>query len=232
LSVGQYNVLEYKKNKWVSNIPFTMQFNTVTGAYENASGVDSVLDTVNSTLSNYVAVDECDDNPQSCGIFDPVGSFDGTEVFGDNVFDFVDDPSLNFGPDPFDTYQDTLTAGQTQEEFFGGSSLDDFNGMVADTFDGSTPDLFNGGSSLDDFGGGPELDMMEQEFDEVVVPEIEETYEEFTPEIEKQIVDVKKEENYTQPEVMSNSDDNLLIREDMIEVAVVKAAPVNSRSGS
>ena len=231
LSIGQYNVLEYKKNKWVSNIPFTMQFNTVTGAYENASGVDSVLDTVNSTLSNYVAVDECDDNPQSCGIFDPVGSFDGTEVFGDNVFDFVDDPSLNFGPDPFDTYQDTLTAGQTQEEFFGGSSLDDFNGMVADTFDGSTPDLFNGGSSLDDFGGGPELDMMEQEFDEVVVPEIEETYEEFTPEIEKQIVDVKKEENYTQPEVMSNSDDNLLIREDMIEVAVVKAAPVNSRSG-
>ena len=167
LSIGQYNVLEYKKNKWVSNIPFTMQFNTVTGAYENASGVDSVLDTVNSTLSNYVAVDECDANPQSCGIFDPVASFDGTEVFGDNVFDFVDDPSLNFGPDPFDTYQDTLTTGQTQEEFFGGPPIDDFtgsaptdnfDGMVADNFDGSMPDDFSGGPSPNEFTGGPSPD--------------------------------------------------------------------------
>lgn len=282
LSIGQYNVLEYKKNKWVSNIPFTMQFNTVTGAYENASGVDSVLDTVNSTLSNYVAVDECDDNPQSCGIFDPVASFDGTEVFGDNVFDFVDDPSLNFGPDPFDTYQDTLTTGQPQEEFFGGPPIDDFtgsapidnfDGMVADNFDGSTPDLFNGGPSPDEFTGGPspddfggptpgvfaggpeldmlpEIDMLEQEFDELVAEnnlpkesfeEIQEAYEEFTPEIEeieKQIAEekmkeefssVKKEENYAQTEDMSNFDDNLLITEDIVEVAnnnVVKAGPV------
>lgn len=289
LSIGQYNVLKYKQNNWVTNIPFVMKFNTVTGAYENASGVDSVLDTVNSTLSNYVAVDECEENPQSCGIFDPVASFDGTEVFGDNVFDFVDDPSLNFGPDPFDTYQETLTTGQATEEFFGGPALDEFSGglpvdnfdgMVADNFDGSTPDLFSGGPPPDDFSGGPppqdggpvpdifggpapggfaggpdpemlpELDMLEKEFDEFVAEndlpkesfeEIQEVYEEFAPEqeleeIEKQIAEemkeefssVKKEENYAQTEDMSNFDDNLLITEDVVEVAnnVVKAGPV------
>ena len=68
-------------------------------------------------------------------------------------------------------------------------------------------------------------------------------YEEFVPEqeleeIEKQIAEeimkeefssVKKEENYAQTEDMSNFDDNLLITEDIIEVAnnnVVKAGPV------
>tara|TARA_R110000765_G_scaffold36343_2_gene81288 strand:+ start:745 stop:3057 length:2313 start_codon:yes stop_codon:yes gene_type:complete len=288
LSAGQYNVLQFKQNEWNKDVPMVWTFNTLTGELNRGSGRSTFLDTVNSTLSNYVAVDECEADPKSCGIFDPVASFDGTEVFGDSVFDFVDDPSLNFGPDPFDTYQDTLTTGQATEEFFDGTPLDNFDGMVvdnfdgmvADNFDGSTPDIFSGGSSLQDggslsqdggppldnfdgtspggFAGGPdpemlqELDMLEQEFEEFVAEndlpkesfeEIQEVYEEFAPEqeleeIEKQIAEeimkeefssVKKEENYAQTEDMSNFDDNLLITEDIIEVAnnnVVKAGPV------
>ena len=288
LSAGQYNVLQFKQNEWNKDVPMVWTFNTLTGELNRGSGRSTFLDTVNSTLSNYVAVDECEADPKSCGIFDPVASFDGTEVFGDSVFDFVDDPSLNFGPDPFDTYQDTLTTGQATEEFFDGTPLDNFDGMVvdnfdgmvADNFDGSTPDIFSGGSSLQDggslsqdggppldnfdgtspggFAGGPdpemlqELDMLEQEFEEFVAEndlpkesfeEIQEVYEEFVPEqeleeIEKQIAEeimkeefssVKKEENYAQTEDMSNFDDNLLITEDIIEVAnnnVVKAGPV------
>ena len=288
LSAGQYNILQFKQNEWNKDVPMVWTFNTLTGELNRGSGRSTFLDTVNSTLSNYVAVDECEADPKSCGIFDPVASFDGTEVFGDSVFDFVDDPSLNFGPDPFDTYQDTLTTGQATEEFFDGTPLDNFDGMVvdnfdgmvADNFDGSTPDIFSGGSSLQDggslsqdggppldnfdgtspggFAGGPdpemlqELDMLEQEFEEFVAEndlpkesfeEIQEVYEEFVPEqeleeIEKQIAEeimkeefssVKKEENYAQTEDMSNFDDNLLITEDIIEVAnnnVVKAGPV------
>ena len=288
LSAGQYNVLQFKQNEWNKDVPMVWTFNTLTGELNRGSGRSTFLDTVNSTLSNYVTVDECEADPKSCGIFDPVASFDGTEVFGDSVFDFVDDPSLNFGPDPFDTYQDTLTTGQATEEFFDGTPLDNFDGMVvdnfdgmvADNFDGSTPDIFSGGSSLQDggslsqdggppldnfdgtspggFAGGPdpemlqELDMLEQEFEEFVAEndlpkesfeEIQEVYEEFVPEqeleeIEKQIAEeimkeefssVKKEENYAQTEDMSNFDDNLLITEDIIEVAnnnVVKAGPV------
>jgi len=288
LSAGQYNVLQFKQNEWNKDVPMVWTFNTLTGELNRGSGRSTFLDTVNSTLSNYVTVDECEADPKSCGIFDPVASFDGTEVFGDSVFDFVDDPSLNFGPDPFDTYQDTLTTGQATEEFFDGTPLDNFDGMVvdnfdgmvADNFDGSTPDIFSGGSSLQDggslsqdggppldnfdgtspggFAGGPdpemlqELDMLEQEFEEFVAEndlpkesfeEIQEVYEEFVPEqeleeIEKQIAEeimkeefssVKKEENYAQTEDMSNFDDNLLITEDIVEVAnnnVVKAGPV------
>ena len=297
LAAGQYNVLKYKQNGWNKDVPMVWKFNTQTGDFEDQYGDITTLATSNSNLSNYVAVDECDADPQSCGIFDPVASFDGTEVFGDNVFDFVDDPSLNFGPDPFDTYQDTLTTGQATEEFFGGPTLDEFagglpvdnfDGMVADNFDGSTPDNFDGsmaenfsggpppqeggspsqdggppldnfdGTSSGGFAGGPdpemlqELDMLEQEFEEFVAEndlpkesfeEIQEAYEEFAPEqeleeIEKQIAEeimkeefssVKKEENYAQTEDMSNFDDNLLITEDIVEVAnnnVVKAGPV------
>ena len=288
LSAGQYNVLQFKQNEWNKDVPMVWTFNTLTGELNRGSGRSTFLDTVNSTLSNYVAVDECEADPKSCGIFDPVASFDGTEVFGDSVFDFVDDPSLNFGPDPFDTYQDTLTTGQATEEFFDSTPLDNFDGMVvdnfdgmvADNFDGSTPDIFSGGSSLQDggslsqdggppldnfdgtspggFAGGPdpemlqELDMLEQEFEEFVAEndlpkesfeEIQEVYEEFVPEqeleeIEKQIAEeimkeefssVKKEENYAQTEDVSNFDDNLLITEDIVEVAnnnVVKAGPV------
>ena len=155
LSAGQYNVLQFKQNEWNKDVPMVWTFNTLTGELNRGSGRSTFLDTVNSTLSNYVAVDECEADPKSCGIFDPVASFDGTEVFGDSVFDFVDDPSLNFGPDPFDTYQDTLTTGQATEEFFDGTPLDNFDGMVvanfggmvADNFDGSTPDNFDGSTA-------------------------------------------------------------------------------------
>ena len=162
LAAGQYNVLKYKQNGWNKDVPMVWKFNTISGNFEDQNGNITALATSNN-ISSYVAVDECEADPKSCGIFDPVASFDGTEVFGDSVFDFVDDPSLNFGPDPFDTYQETLTAGQSNEDFFGGPPLeefsggppiDNFDGMIADNFDGSTPDNFDG-STAENFSGGP-----------------------------------------------------------------------------
>jgi hypothetical protein len=134
LSAGQYNVLKYKQNGWNKDIPMVLTFNTLTGNFEDQYGDITTLATSSSNLSNYVAVDECDADPQSCGIFDPVSSFNpGFDVPGDNIYDFVPD-TIFYTPDTY-TDQDQFNndyAAMTQmaddfgiDEYY--DSLPDFD---------------------------------------------------------------------------------------------------------
>jgi hypothetical protein len=134
LSAGQYNVLKYKQNGWNKDIPMVLTFNTLTGNFEDQYGDITTLATSSSNLSNYVAVDECDADPKSCGIFDPVSSFNpGFDVPGDNIYDFVPD-TIFYTPDTY-TDQDQFNndyAAMTQmaddfgiDEYY--DSLPDFD---------------------------------------------------------------------------------------------------------
>jgi hypothetical protein len=211
LSIGQYNVLEYKQNNWVTNIPFVMKFNTQTGDFEDQYGDITTLVTSNSNLSNYVAIDECETDPKSCGIFDPVGNFDGApDVYGDDIFDFVEGPPLDYGQEAFDTYQESLTLGPAAQDFFEDQYNEDPSffgyaeepeyGYVEEVFDGQ-PEDFSGEPDM--FGDAPEFDeniakeleQLEKEFDEFAnenelpmdsFEEVQAAYEEFAPELDEE----------------------------------------------
>ena len=128
MSEGQYYQFEYRAGGMTETTPFTLSFNTQTGIAVDADGVVS-----QHAAFPAISIDPCEQDPLSCGLFTSnvttaITNFNvGPEVFGDDITDFIDDPSLNFGPDPFETYDQTLLPmGAGSEEFFE-SSFENFD---------------------------------------------------------------------------------------------------------
>jgi hypothetical protein len=101
LEVGDYAQFKFKSqdNGWQSDVPKVWTFNTLTGVFEDQYG----------DLTEYGAYvapifeDPCEEDPESCGIFDPVSSFNPDfDVPGDNIYDFIPDTVFNTP----DTYTD------------------------------------------------------------------------------------------------------------------------------
>ena len=155
-----------------------MSYNTQTGV-----AVDRDGNVTNNKAWGTAVIDPCIENPASCAklnldVSTTIANINtGPEIFGDDIIDFIDDPSLNFGPDPFETYEQTLIPtgpGSGQDGFFdssfdgfetgsaltsfsddgqyGGPPPPEFDGLPpAETFDGQPPEDFFGGPSPDDF---------------------------------------------------------------------------------
>lgn len=203
-SEGQYYQFEYRPGGWTTNNPFTMSFNTQTGVAVDSSG-NSSQHTAYPIPSAVVTIDPCIENPASCGqlnldVSTSIANINtGPDIFGDDITDFIDDPSLNFGPDPFETYEQTLLTsgpGTGQDGFFD-SSFDGFDSGVStsmfsddsqfdgqppqDSFDGQPPqETFDGQPPQDSFGAPPPDDFTTQSFEDVAfdspgdgLPEIE-----------------------------------------------------------
>ena len=197
-SEGQYYQFEYRPGGWTTSTPFTLSFNTQTGVAVDSSG-NSSQHTAYPVPST--TVDPCLENPASCGqlnldVSTSIANFNtGPEIFGDDITDFIDDPSLNFGPDPFETYEQTLLTsgpGTGQDGFFD-SSFDGFDSGVStsmfsddsqfdgqppqdsfdgqppqETFDGQPPqETFDGQPPQDSFGAPPPDDFTTQSFEDI-----------------------------------------------------------------
>ena len=138
LEIGDYAQFKFKSqaNGWQSDVPKVWTFNTLTGVFEDQYG----------DLTNFGAYvppvfeDPCDIDPDSCGIFDPVSSFNSDfDVPGDSIYDFVPD-TIFYTPDTYtdqdqfnndyaamtqmaddfgiDEYYDSLPDFDTQQEEF------------------------------------------------------------------------------------------------------------------
>ena len=198
LSQGEFHQFEYRQNGWTTSTPFTLSFNTQTGVAVDSSG-NSSQHTAYPVPST--TVDPCLENPAACGqlnldVSTSIANFNtGPEIFGDDITDFIDDPSLNFGPDPFETYEQTLLTsgpGTGQDGFFD-SSFDGFDSGVStsmfsddsqfdgqppqdsfdgqppqETFDGQPPqETFDGQPPQDSFGAPPPDDFTTQSFEDI-----------------------------------------------------------------
>jgi len=101
LQLGDYAQFKFKSQAdgWQSDVPKVWTFNTLTGVFEDQYG----------DLTEYGAYvapvfeDPCEEDPKSCGWYDPADDFgfdDG--IYGDDIFDFVPDTIFNTQ----DTYTD------------------------------------------------------------------------------------------------------------------------------
>ena len=113
LELGDYAQFKFKSqaNGWQSDVPKVWTFNTLTGVFEDQYG----------DLTNFGAYvppvfeDPCDIDPDSCGIFDPVSSFNSDfDVPGDSIYDFVPDtvfytPDTYTDQDQFNNDYDAMT---------------------------------------------------------------------------------------------------------------------------
>ena len=99
LEFGDYAQFKFKTQAdgWQSNVPKVWTFNTLTGVFEDQYG----------DLTNFGAYvppvfeDPCDIDPDSCGIFDPVSSFNSEfDVPGDSIYDFIPD-TIFYTPDTY-----------------------------------------------------------------------------------------------------------------------------------
>ena len=132
LELGDYAQFKFKTlaDGWQSDVPKVWTFNTLTGVFEDQYG----------DLTNFGAYvppvfeDPCDIDPDSCGIFDPVSSFNSEfDVPGDSIYDFIPD-TIFYTPDTY-TDQDQFNndyAAMTQmaddfgiDEYY--DSLPDFD---------------------------------------------------------------------------------------------------------
>jgi len=132
LEFGDYAQFKFRTlaDGWQSDVPKVWTFNTLTGVFEDQYG-----DLTN--FGAYVAPvfeDPCDIDPDSCGIFDPVSSFNSEfDIPGDSIYDFVPD-TIFYTPDTY-TDQDQFNndyAAMTQmaddfgiDEYY--DSLPDFD---------------------------------------------------------------------------------------------------------
>ena len=132
LQLGDYAQFKFKSQAdgWQSDVPKVWTFNTLTGVFEDQYG----------DLTEYGAYvapvfeDPCEEDPKSCGWYDPADDFgfdDG--IYGDDIFDFVPD-TVFYTPDTY-TDQDQFNndyAAMTQmaddfgiDEYY--DSLPDFD---------------------------------------------------------------------------------------------------------
>lgn len=99
LELGDYAQFKFRTlaDGWQSDVPKVWTFNTLTGVFEDQYG----------DLTNFGAYvppvfeDPCDIDPDSCGIFDPVSSFNSEfDIPGDSIYDFVPD-TIFYAPDTY-----------------------------------------------------------------------------------------------------------------------------------
>lgn len=99
LQLGDYAQFKFKSQAdgWQSDVPKVWTFNTLTGVFEDQYG----------DLTEYGAYvspvfeDPCEEDPKSCGWYDPADDFgfdDG--IYGDDIFDFVPD-TVFYTPDTY-----------------------------------------------------------------------------------------------------------------------------------
>mgnify|MGYP001175077728 CR=1 FL=1 len=113
LELGDYAQFKFKTQAdgWQSDVPKVWTFNTLTGVFEDQYG----------DLTEYGAYvapvfeDPCEEDPKSCGWYDPADDFgfdDG--IYGDDIFDFVPDtvfytPDVYTDQDQFNNDYDAMT---------------------------------------------------------------------------------------------------------------------------
>ena len=243
LSAGQYNVLKYKQNGWNKDIPMVLTFNTLTGDFEDQYGDITTLATSNSNLSNYVAVDECDADPKSCGIFDPVSSFNpGFDVPGDNIYDFVPD-TIFYTPDTYtdqdqfnndyaamtqmaddfgiDEYYDSLPDFDAQQEEFNQQFED--QGYVEPTggYEEPPPVTENVQEFFEENFQMESFDDLPGDFEEdfpMAGPGMEEEFIETFEDLAEDIIDVVLEEDIFEEEFIEED----IFEEEFVEVALTE----------
>ena len=208
VSEGDYAQFKFKSftnGGWVSDVPKVWKFNTLTGVFEDQYG----------DLTEYGAYvapmfeDPCEEDPNSCGYYDPTKDFLGYDdgMFGDNPFDYVDSAE-----DSFKEYQESLTLGPVAKDFFEDKYEEDpsFFGYKPDY--GYEEDLFDGQPPMDDFGELPddfsqppmdemkemvanEFQQKEEQFNDFIekndfqpesFEDIQKTYEEFAPKLDEE----------------------------------------------
>ena len=237
LEIGDYAQFKFKSqaNGWQSDVPKVWTFNTLTGVFEDQYG----------DLTNFGAYvppvfeDPCDIDPDSCGIFDPVSSFNSDfDVPGDSIYDFVPD-TIFYTPDTYtdqdqfnndyaamtqmaddygiDEYYDSLPDFDTQQEEF--NQQFEEQGYVEPTggyeepidFIGDTEEFFEENFQMESF------DDIPGDFEDFQMagPGMEEEFIEAFEDLAEDIIDVVLEEDIFEEE---------FIEEDIFEEEFVEEA--------
>jgi hypothetical protein len=237
LEIGDYAQFKFKSqsNGWQSDVPKVWTFNTLTGVFEDQYG----------DLTNFgahvppVFEDPCDIDPDSCGIFDPVSSFNSDfDVPGDSIYDFVPD-TIFYTPDTYtdqdqfnndyaaitqmaddygiDEYYDSLPDFDTQQEEF--NQQFEEQGYVEPTggyeepidFIGDTEEFFEENFQMESF------DDIPGDFEDFQMagPGMEEEFIEAFEDLAEDIIDVVLEEDIFEEE---------FIEEDIFEEEFVEEA--------
>jgi len=227
LELGDYAQFKFKSqaNGWQSDVPKVWTFNTLTGVFEDQYG----------DLTNFGAYvppvfeDPCDIDPDSCGIFDPVSSFNSEfDIPGDSIYDFIPD-TIFYTPDTY-TDQDQFNndyAAMTQmaddfgiDEYYDSlpdfdAQQDEFNqqfkeqGYVEPTGGYEEPPLFT--EDVQEFF---EENFQMESFDDIpgefenfpmAGPALEEEFVETFEELAEDIVDVVFEEDIFEEEFIEEA---------------------------
>ena len=240
LEFGDYAQFKFKTQAdgWQSNVPKVWTFNTLTGVFEDQYG----------DLTNFGAYvppvfeDPCDIDPDSCGIFDPLDSFNpGFDVPGDNIYDFVPDtvfytPDVYTDQDQFNNDYDAMTQmvdDYGMEEYYDSlpdfdAQQDEFNqqfeeqGYVEPTggyeepidFIGDTEEFFEENFQMESF------DDIPGDFEDFQMASagMEEEFIETFEELAEDIIDVVLEEDIFEEEFVEED----IFEEEFVEVALTE----------
>jgi len=237
LQLGDYAQFKFKSQAdgWQSDVPKVWTFNTLTGVFEDQYG----------DLTEYGAYvspvfeDPCEEDPKSCGWYDPADDFgfdDG--IYGDDIFDFVPD-TVFYTPDTYtdqDQFNNDYAAMTQMADDFGfdqyyddlpdfDAQQDEFNqqfeeqGYVEPTggyeepidFIGDTEEFFEENFQMESF------DDLPGDFEDFPMagPGMEEEFIETFEDLAEDIIDVVLEEDIFEEE---------FIEEDIFEEEFVEEA--------
>ena len=241
VSEGDYAQFKFKSftnGGWVSDVPKVWTFNTLTGVFEDQYG----------DLTEYGAYvapvfeDPCDIDPDSCGIFDPLDSFNpGFDVPGDNIYDFIPD-TVFYTPDTYadqdqfnndyaamtqmaddygmDEYYDSLPDFDAQQDEF--NQQFEEQGYVEPTggyeepidFIGDTEEFFEENFQMESF------DDLPGDFEDFQMASagMEEEFIETFEELAEDIIDVVLEEDIFEEEFVEDD----IFEEEFVEVALTE----------
>jgi hypothetical protein len=240
LELGDYAQFKFRTlaDGWQSDVPKVWTFNTLTGVFEDQYG----------DLTNFGAYvppvfeDPCDTDPDSCGIFDPVSSFNSEfDIPGDSIYDFIPD-TIFYTPDTY-TDQDQFNndyAAMTQmaddfgiDEYYDSlpdfdAQQDEFNqqfeeqGYVEPTggyeepidFIGDTEEFFEENFQMESF------DDIPGDFEDFQIASagMEEEFIETFEELAEDIIDVVLEEDIFEEEFVEDD----IFEEEFVEVALTE----------
>ena len=240
LELGDYAQFKFRTlaDGWQSDVPKVWTFNTLTGVFEDQYG----------DLTNFGAYvppvfeDPCDIDPDSCGIFDPVSSFNSEfDIPGDSIYDFIPD-TIFYTPDTY-TDQDQFNndyAAMTQmaddfgiDEYYDSlpdfdAQQDEFNqqfeeqGYVEPTggyeepidFIGDTEEFFEENFQMESF------DDIPGDFEDFQLASagMEEEFIETFEELAEDIIDVVLEEDIFEEEFVEED----IFEEEFVEVALTE----------
>ena len=237
LELGDYAQFKFKTlaDGWQSDVPKVWTFNTLTGVFEDQYG----------DLTEYGAYvapvfeDPCEEDPKSCGWYDPADDFgfdDG--IYGDDIFDFVPDtvfytPDVYTDQDQFNNDYDAMTQmadDYGMDEYYDdlpdfGTQQDEFNqkfeeqGYVEPTggyeepppFTEDVQEFFEENFQMESF------DDLPGDFEEFPMagPGMEEEFIEAFEDLTEDIIDVVLEEDIFEEEFIEEN----IFEEEFAEVA-------------